>query len=340
VLPDLLRQESLAGEHAADEGARVVLARDALVGNSGGGIGTIPVDGGPSSCCLGDQSDGGATNLRSAVSRKLAGEGAPSVLMALVRSGRQAIIASPLVAVLGALAIVPGIAAEAEILEISHKGVSLIGVPPDPAVDYDVRVISARQGLEAVRAALDLLLEKSAYSAAVLETLKSNGDVVIVYNPGFPFEVAGSGGSVLLAAFFPTLLSETRDPGGRKDFPVIVGRYIVKWKTEELVLTLAHELLGHGIQHLHGRLETMSKRDSECEASLYQEMVQQNLGIDKHSQVMVSFRRALEWRWCAPFKQYMTKHTPAKMALWNTLDPDVPRLLAIFEIYLRSAGTR
>jgi hypothetical protein len=259
--------------------------------------------------------------------------------MALVRWRRQAIIASPLVAALGALAIVPGVAAQDEILEITHKGVTLIGVPPDPAATYDVRIVGARQGVDTVRAALDLLLEKSAYGAAVIETLKSAGNVVIAYHPGFPFEVAGSTGTVL-AAFFPYLLSETPDPGGRRDFPVIVGRYIVKWTTEELAVSLAHELLGHGMQHLRGRFETMSELDSECEASLYEELVRQNLGIDKHSEVTVGFRQALEWRWCAPFKQYMTKHTPAKMALWKTLNLDVPRLLAIFEAYLRLPATR
>ncbi len=183
------------------------------------------------------------------------------------------------------------------------------------------------------------MLEKSAYSAAVLKTLKNNGRVVIAYDPDFPFTDAGSIGADL-ATFAPYLFSKTPDPSGQKDFPVIFGRYIVKWKMEELVLTLAHELLGHGKQHLQGRLESMSWLDSECEAGLYEEMVRQNLGMDKRSRVAVGFRQQLEWRYCVPFKEYMTKHAPAKMALWNTLNPDVPQLHAIFEDYLRSIKGR
>ncbi len=240
---------------------------------------------------------------------------------------------------LGAVAIVPGIAASDGILEVSHKGVRLIGVPPDPRANYDVPVIGARQAVDRIRTALNQLLEKSAYSAAVLKTLKNNGRVVIVYDPRFPLTDAGSIGAKL-AAFFPYLFSKTPDPSGQKDFPVIFGRYIVKWKTEELAVTLAHELLGHGMQHLHGRLESMSRLDSECEAGLYEEMVRQNLGMDKRSQVAVNFRQALEWRHCVPFKEYMTKHAPAKMALWNTLNPDVPQLHGIFEDYLRSIKER
>lgn len=255
------------------------------------------------------------------------------------RSSRRAIIASLLAAVLGAVAIVPGLAARNEILEISHKGVRLIGVPPDPRADYDVPVIGARQAVDRIRTALDQLLEKSAYSARALKTLKRNGRVVIAYDPGFPLRDAGSSGANL-AAFVPHLFSDTPNPSGRKDFPVIFGRYIVKWKTEELVLTLAHELLGHGMQHLHGRLESMSRLDSECEAGLYEEMVRQDLGTDKHSRIAVNFRQQLEWRYCVPFKEYMTKHAPAKMALWNTLNPDVRRLHAIFEDYLRSINGR
>ena len=58
--------------------------------------------------------------------------------MPLIRSSRRAIIASLLVAVLGAVTTAPSIVAPNEILEISHKGVHLIGVPPDPRANYDV----------------------------------------------------------------------------------------------------------------------------------------------------------------------------------------------------------
>lgn len=246
---------------------------------------------------------------------------------------------SMLLAVLGNLAAASGIAAPKGAVEISHRGVKLVGVPPDPAAAYDVRVIGARQAVNRIRAALDRLLEVSPYSMAALRTLRNNGLVTIIYHPGFPPKDASSAG-VRLATFKPYLFSRSREPGARPEFPVIVSRYFVKREMDALVLGLAHELLGHGLQHLRGRLVTMSKNDKECDASLYEEMVRQNLGMDKRSRVSVSFRQVLEWRWCVPFRQYMTKHSPAKMALWKKMNPDVRQLHAIFEQYLRSIGIR
>jgi hypothetical protein len=237
-----------------------------------------------------------------------------------------------------ATAVVPGAAAEEKNLETSYNGITLIGVPPGPADTYDVPVIGAGQALDNIRAALSLLFERSPYSAAALDTLKSNGNVVIVYDAAYPPQDVSSVGTDL-AAFVPDLLAETPHPKRGRDFPVVVGRYIVKWTAEELAAALAHELLGHGMQYLHGRFETMNEIDSECQAYLYQEGVHQDLGLDKHSRVMTGFRQGLEWRWCIPFKQYMRQHTPDKMALWETLNPDVPQLLTIFEDYLQSTGT-
>lgn len=218
-------------------------------------------------------------------------------------------------------------------LRETHRGVSLIGVPPDPAADYDVRVIGAREALDKVRAALDLLLEKSPYTAAAIETLKSSGPVGIAYDPAFPYQVTGNLG-VVLAEFMPYFPGETPNPGEQKKFRVVVSRYIVKWKTDELAAVLAHELLGHGMQHLRGRSEAMSERDMECEASLYEEIANQDVGLDKYSLNMRGFRQNLEWFLCTPFKQYMTMHSPAQMALWKKLNPDVPQLLAVFEEYV------
>ena len=243
---------------------------------------------------------------------------------------------------LACLAGVPGLDGGAdaqERVEFAHRGVTLLSLPPGPPADYDVPVMGADEAVDKIRAALDLLLDNSPYSADALKTLKDSGRVVIAYLPNFPEQDAATWGA-MLAAFVPDLLTKAPGSGGTKDFPVVVGRYIVKWKTEELAVVLAHELLGHGRQHLLGRLESMSLRDRECEASLYEEMARQHLGLDKHSEVAVTFRRAMEWRWCAPFKEYLTQHAPETMALWNALDPDVRRLHAAFEDYLRASGVR
>ena len=266
-------------------------------------------------------------------------DGARSVRTHLAGPCRQAILPALVVGLLAWTAISHGVAASSDRIEFTHRGVIILGVPPGPAADYDVPVMEAARAAEKIRAALDLLLDNSPEGAAALETLKDKGRVVIGYVPAFPAEDAATWGA-RLAAFVPDLLADAPGARGGKDFPVVVGRYIVQWKTEELAVVLAHELLGHGRQHLLGRLESMSLRDRECEASLYEEMARQHLGLDKHSELAVSFRRALEWRWCVPFKEYLTRQAPEKMALWNAIDPDVPELQAAFEDYLRATGGR
>jgi len=114
----------------------------------------------------------------------------------------------------------------------------------------------------------------------------------------------------------------------------LVGRHGVKWPADELAAVLAHELVGHGIQQQRGRLSKIRELDAECEASLYEEIVNQDLGLDKHSREMVAFRQALENHWCTDFKAYLRAQRPSAMTLWNAIDPDVPKLLAVFEAYL------
>ena len=51
---------------------------------------------------------------------------------------------------------------------------------------------------------------------------------------------------------------------------------------------------------------------------------------------MVWFRKGLETHWCADFKRYMRSKQNSELKLWDTLNPNVPRSLAIFEDYLRA----
>ena len=51
---------------------------------------------------------------------------------------------------------------------------------------------------------------------------------------------------------------------------------------------------------------------------------------------MVWFRKGLETHWCAEFKRYMGSKQKSELKLWDTLNPDAPRSLAIFEDYLWS----
>ena len=217
-------------------------------------------------------------------------------------------------------------------LQRNHKGITLLALKVDPNKTYDTSLLPAAQALKNLTGALDRLIAKSPLSRRRLNDLKKSGEVRLVYLPGDLNP--GATGGMTLASFLPDFLQDPKKRDRKKVFLVVVGRHGVKWPADELAAILAHELVGHGVQHWRGRLTNIRVLDAECEAYLYEEAANQDLGLDKRGREMVSFRQALEDHWCADFKIYMRAHQPKKMAIWDTLNPDIPKLLAVFEKYL------
>ena len=235
--------------------------------------------------------------------------------------------------------------AEGEAITEIYRGVNLVSLPPPAAVRYDISLIDQREALAKVRQALDLIYQKSPFNADTIETLKKVGDVVILYDPSFPW----TGGTRLtLAGFipvipdplrsgFPNVFGKYGGGKGEKTFFAVLGRYVIKHPLAELAVGgIVHELVGHGVQHLHGRLEDLRELDAECEASLYELNAFQDLEVDKLSRDMVLFRKELEEYNCDDFKRYMRKNNPSQMKLWDELNVDVTRVLTVFEEYLSS----
>lgn len=223
-------------------------------------------------------------------------------------------------------------AAQADLPHLSHLGVELIAVPAKPGARLDVPILAAQQGLENLRAALDVLMRRSPLNAQAIETLKQSGRVIIVYEPRHPPPEATVDG---IAAFFPYFF-RNREDGSAGDFLVVVGRHGIKWPASELAAVLAHELAGHGMQRHRGERETMRMLDRECEAQLYQEKALQDLGVDKGSQFVVKFRRELENHYCADFRRFQRQHRPDTLRLWEARNPDVVGLLTVFREHLRN----
>ena len=113
---------------------------------------------------------------------------------------------------------------------------------------------------------------------------------------------------------------------------VIVSRHGIKWPTREFAAVMVHELVGHGVQHLNDSWGKMRLIDMECEAWLYEEMAYQDLKINKFSNEMIDFKKQLE-KQCDSFLRYLRNHDPKVAALWDKLNPDVPRLLKHFAGY-------
>jgi hypothetical protein len=223
-------------------------------------------------------------------------------------------------------------------LRAEHRGITLIALPPDPAIVYDVDVVSSEGGIEALRRAVDLILARSPFSAARIATLKRAGAVYIVYDPLHP-EKKPLRTELKVAKFQPGYLEMYGIHGGPRTFVAVVSRHGIKWPVPELAAVLVHELAGHGTQHLRGRMHRTSHVDLEREAWLHEEQAYQDLGFDKTSRRMIKFRQELEGvgftdGYCSDFKRYIRDRAPARMKLWNSLNPDVPGLLELFETYV------
>jgi hypothetical protein len=218
---------------------------------------------------------------------------------------------------------------------VTDDGIELYAAPPPKGATFDVPIMNDQDGLAALRKAVDTLIDGSHFAAQAIDKLKAAGRVVLVYDPAFPKERVTE---FEVAAFYPHFFRP--DEGGGRDFLVVVSRHGIKWPTRELAAVLAHELAGHGIQRLRGDFESMREIDRECEARLYQERAIQDLHVNKGASLVVQFRRSLETEYCADFKHFQATRQPVTLKLWDTRNPNVPRLLAVFRDYLAARQAR
>lgn len=220
-----------------------------------------------------------------------------------------------------------------EPVSFSHRGVKISGVPKAADANFDIDITAAADGANLVRDALDILYEGSEFNAQAIDRLKATGNVVIIYDPAFPPSELNK---VTIAAFLPDFY---KAGSTAQDFVAVVGRFGAKWQARDLAPVLAHELTGHGVQHMRGRLEHVREVDLECEAYLYQEKAYQDLKISKQTAEMVAFRQTLERHWCADFRTWQKKSRPKNVANWDKLNPDVPKILEDYLVYIDTLRT-
>jgi hypothetical protein len=158
---------------------------------------------------------------------------------------------------------------------MDHNGVGLMYQSVDPAKKFDTSALPADQGLRNIAKALDVLMKESPVSAQKIKSLMKSGRVRLVYHPDNLRDSAA--GSEAVALFRPDFLKNPAEHSRATTFIVVVGRHGVKWPTKELAAVLAHELVGHGVQHQRARLSNLRDVDAECEAYMYEEIANQDL---------------------------------------------------------------
>lgn len=233
-------------------------------------------------------------------------------------------------AIFGSASLLPVAATAEDRVDFIHRGIQISGIPKPADKHFDIDITSAKEGAELVRDALEILYSGSSFNAKAIERLKAAGNVIIAYDPAFPKRELSK---ITIAAFFPNFYQKD---GNAKDFVTFVGRFGGKWTAKELAPVLAHELTGHGIQHLRGRLEHVREVDLECEAYMYQEKAYQDLKVDKDTREIITFRQTLERHWCADFKSWQKKHRPKNSKYWDKLHPDIPKLIEDYLVYIEA----
>jgi len=222
-----------------------------------------------------------------------------------------------------------------------HRGVVFAAVEPPADYSPDIPLLPSADAIARLKRGLDRLESGAPGLSTAIDRLRKAGDVVIVYYPVFP---ARQTAAITAAAFYPQFFN----PASAEDtFLVFFGRYGINWSIDDIALVLAHELAGHGIQHLEKRLpapETIDtdpyarRIDFECEANLYTELALQQLHIDPQAGPHARHRRALEQRWCKPFIDWLSRNDPVLAEEWQHKNPDVSKLLPALHRFIEAVA--
>jgi hypothetical protein len=221
----------------------------------------------------------------------------------------------------------PAARAAEEPVVLAVGQIQIVGWPPAEAEIDGVRTTEARPAAEKLAAALDRLLAVHPMSVDAIDRLLERGRIEIAYDARHPPDVMTE---VNIATFLPHYYAPEE---GRRVFLVLVGRTGIQWSVDHLAAALAHELAGHAIQRLEGRIGEMRLLDAECEAYLIDEDAAQALDLDKTARERVEMRRAMESRWCDDFRRWTLENAPQAAEQWNERDPDIRVLLKAFERY-------
>lgn len=215
---------------------------------------------------------------------------------------------------------------------IQHRGIQIIALPPTSGKRYDVSIMPGKKAITQITKALDLIYEKSAYSRGTLKRLQKVRRLVIVYNPD---HFAENLGMIVAASFRPKAPEISGLIDNSNSLVASITRHGIKWPVSELASAIIHELVGHGVQHLDGRLLVMRELDRECEAWLMEEQAFQDFGINKQTSEMIQFRQIIEYHYCVDFIKYMRQKTPERAKTWDTPNPNVSDIMEVFGLYIR-----
>ena len=105
--------------------------------------------------------------------------------MGTVAIGKDHAVSRFLIAVLLLVGVgwAPQTSAQPKQIERADKSIRLVSVAAEPGVNHGIMLVSPLRGLKKLRKAINLIYQNSPYSVAAIETLKKNGNVIIVYSP-------------------------------------------------------------------------------------------------------------------------------------------------------------
>lgn len=209
------------------------------------------------------------------------------------------------------------------------QGVDIYAYPPQTEEIDGIPTTPADVAMSRLSEALNRLVEASPWANQEIARLLKKGKVELFYDARHP---ANTMTEVNIATYLP----DYYDPDeGRHRFVILVGRTGIQWTITELAGALAHEMAGHAVQRLEGRISYMRLLDVECEAYLIHERANQDLGLDKTTREAITIRNSMDNYWCDDFRRHTLQNNLPAATEWDELNPDVPVLLDAFRNYLK-----
>lgn len=225
----------------------------------------------------------------------------------------------------------PAMARAKEIIRETAEGITLLSTAASSS-DPLREVPGKREALSRIEVALEVLRTGSPGSFEAMANL--GGRIVIEYDPDeASLDALGGPLAVFRSHTGVRKLDQTGDPL----YVAVLGARAVLWPAEDLAGIIVHEILGHGRQHVEGRLRTMNQKDRECEARLYQMRTYQDLGVAPVRGTITAFRQSLEAIWCEAFLIHLRSTWPAAGDLWTAASGDPGRVFESFKAYRRIA---
>ncbi|MCW9034069.1 MAG: hypothetical protein OQJ97_07585 [Rhodospirillales bacterium] len=192
----------------------------------------------------------------------------------------------------------PANPSNANALALQHaareEGIEVSAIPLNPGAKFGMKITPGKVAVGKTLKALRLLRQKSPINADILQRIRAQVKVVIIYDPNYP---PSKQGKIITGVIVPRALKEGLPSGGPRTLLFILSRYGGAHTPEEIALTISQRVIGYGLQELGNRIRVnyrgeVLNGDMVCESMLYYWNAARNLKMNmRDHSLQDSFRQ-------------------------------------------------